>query len=143
MTRTDKTDPARGTVVEEAVLPVVEERVRIDKTVEQGRTVTVTTRPVTETETLSQKLAHERVTVERVPIGQVVSEIPSVREEGDLTVIPVVEQRARVVVEQVPRPSKPSFVLLWHRQQLWHRLLLWRQLLFSHRRQLWHRQLLS
>lgn len=101
MTRTDKTDPARGTVVEEAVLPVVEERVRIDKTVEQGRTVTVTTRPVTETETLSQKLAHERVTVERVPIGQVVSEIPSVREEGDLTVIPVVEQRARVVVEQV------------------------------------------
>jgi stress response protein YsnF len=101
MTRTDKTDPARGTVVEEAVLPVVEERVRIDKTVEQGRTVTVTTRPVTETETLSQKLAHERVTVERVPIGQVVSEMPSVREEGDLTVIPVVEQRARVVVEQV------------------------------------------
>lgn len=101
MTRTDKTDPARGTVVEEAVLPVMEERVRIDKTVEQGRTVTVTTRPVTETETLSQKLAHERVTVERVPIGQVVSEMPSVREEGDLTVIPVVEQRARVVVEQV------------------------------------------
>ena len=101
MTRTDKTDPARGTVVEEAVLPVVEERVRIDKTVEQGRTVTVTTRPVTESETLSQKLAHERVTVERVPIGQVVSEMPSVREEGDLTVIPVVEQRARVVVEQV------------------------------------------
>jgi stress response protein YsnF len=101
MTRTDKTDPARGTVVEEAVLPVVEERVRIDKTVEQGRTVTVTTRPVTETETLSQKLAHERVTVERVPIGQVVSEMPSVREEGDLTVIPVVEQRARVVLEQV------------------------------------------
>ena len=101
MTRTDKTDPARGTVVEEAVLPVVEERVRIDKTVEQGRTVTVTTRPVTETETLSQKLAHERVSVERVPIGQVVSEMPSVREEGDLTVIPVVEQRARVVVEQV------------------------------------------
>ena len=101
MTRTDKTDPARGTVVEEAVLPVVEERVQIDKTVEQGRTVTVTTRPVTETETLSQKLAHERVTVERVPIGQVVSEMPSVREEGDLTVIPVVEQRARVVVEQV------------------------------------------
>ena len=101
MTRTDKTDPARGTVVEEAVLPVVEERVRIDKTVEQGRTVTVTTRPVTETETLSQKLAHERVTVERVPSGQVVSEMPSVREEGDLTVIPVVEQRARVVVEQV------------------------------------------
>lgn len=101
MTRTDKTDPARGTVVEEAVLPVVEERVRIDKTVEQGRTVTVTTRPVTEIETLSQKLAHERVTVERVPIGQVVSEMPSVREEGDLTVIPVVEQRARVVVEQV------------------------------------------
>lgn len=101
MTRTDKTDPARGTVVKEAVLPVVEERVRIDKTVEQGRTVTVTTRPVTETETLSQKLAHERVTVERVPIGQVVNEMPSVREEGDLTVIPVVEQRARVVVEQV------------------------------------------
>ena len=101
MTRTDKTDPARGPVVEEATIPVVEERVRLDKTVEQGRTVTVRTHPVTETETLTQPLAHERVTVERVPIGQVVSEIPPVREDGDLTVLPVVEERARVVVEQV------------------------------------------
>ena len=32
MTRTDKTDPARGTVVEEAVLPVVEERVPVSYT---------------------------------------------------------------------------------------------------------------
>lgn len=101
MTSRDKAAHPRPAAIEEEVIPIVEERVRFDKTVKQGRTVTVRTRPVAETVTLSEPVMRERVSVERVPIGQVVTEIPPTREEGDLTVIPVVEERIRVVVEQV------------------------------------------
>lgn len=101
MKRTDKTDPARRDATEEKILPIVEERVRFDKTVTQGRTVTVRTRPVTETVTPSEPVIREHVSVERVPVGEVVTEIPPVREEDGLTVIPVVEEQVRVVVEQV------------------------------------------
>ncbi len=101
MTSTDKVAPSRPAAAEEEVIPIVEERVRFDKAVRQGRTVTVRTRPVAETVTLSEPVMRESVSVERVPIGRVVTEIPPVREEGDLTVIPVVEEQVRVVVEQV------------------------------------------
>ena len=101
MTRRDKADPSRRNGIEEEIIPIVEERVRLDKTVRQGRTVTVRTRPVTETVTLSEPVMRENVSVERVPVGEAVTAIPPVREEGDLTVIPVVEEQVRVVVEQV------------------------------------------
>lgn len=101
MTSTDQAAPSRRTATEEKIVPVVEERVKLDKTVKHGRSVTVRTRPVTETVTLREPMMREHVTVERVPVGKVVTEIPPVREEGDLTVISVVEERVRLVVEQV------------------------------------------
>lgn len=90
-------------VVEEEIVPLVEERVRIDKRVREGRSVTVRTRPVTETVVLSEPVVREHVAVERVPIDRVVQEMPAIREEGDLTIIPVVEERVRVIVELVLR----------------------------------------
>ncbi|OBX17557.1 hypothetical protein A9995_15575 [Erythrobacter sp. QSSC1-22B] len=101
MTKADEAAPSRRKVVEEEIIPLVEERVRFDKISKQGRTVTVRTHPVTETVTVSEPVIRESVSVERVPIGRVVTEIPPVREEDDLTVIPVVEEQVRVVVEQV------------------------------------------
>ena len=100
MNTSDKEIP-RGKIVEEEVLPIVEERVRLEKRVREGRTVTVRTRPIHETVVLSEPVVKERVTIERVPVGQVIDEVPQVREDGDLTVIPVVEERVRVVVELV------------------------------------------
>ena len=79
--------------VEEVVVPVLEERVVVGKRVIEGRTVTVTTRPVSKTQTIAEPVVKERVTVERVPVGEVVDAIPQIREEGDLTVIPVVEEQ--------------------------------------------------
>ena len=49
-------------------------------------------------EVVEQDLAHERVVVERVPIGQIVDAIPPLRREGDVTIVPVVEEV--VVVER-------------------------------------------
>ena len=84
----------------ETVIPVVQERVAIEKGQIEGRTVTVTTRPVIESQTISESVMRETVTVERVPVGKVVDSVPSVREEGDLTVVPVVEERL-VVTRQL------------------------------------------
>ena len=82
-------------------VPIVEERVEIGARVREGRTVSVTTRPVTEEIALSEPFLRERVSVERIPVNRVVSEAPRVREEGDLTIIPVVEERVIVTVELV------------------------------------------
>jgi len=79
--------------VEEVIVPVLEERVVVGKRVIEGRTVTVTARPVSKTQTIAEPVLKERVIVERVPIGEVVDAIPQIREEGDLTVIPVVEEQ--------------------------------------------------
>lgn len=103
MTTPEKPDPSHKPPVDEEVIPVIEERVRVDKVLREGRTVTVRTRPVTETIRLSEPVTRENVSIERVPVGKVVTEVPPVREEADVTVIPVVEERVRLVVDLVLR----------------------------------------
>lgn len=92
--------------VDEANVPIVEEQLSIGKRMREGRTVTVTNRPVKFQETVSVPLRKEHVEVERFAIGRVVDRIPDVREEDGLTIIPVVEerliiQRELVLVEEV------------------------------------------
>ena len=47
---------------------------------------------------VDESLSHERVEIEHVPVGRYVDAVPPVREEGDLTIMPVVEEV--VVVER-------------------------------------------
>ena len=47
---------------------------------------------------VDEQLTHERVEVERVAINRIVDAAPPIREEGDLTIVPVVEEI--VVVER-------------------------------------------
>lgn len=91
---------ARETV-ETASIPLVEEAIAIERRVGEGRTVTVSTRPVTEEIAISEPVSREEVTIERIPVGLVVDHIPETREEGDLTIVPVIEERLRVVRELV------------------------------------------
>ena len=81
--------PGEGT---EEILPVLEERLRIGKrTVETGRLrVAVTTE--TAEEILRETLRTRRVEIERVPFGHEVAEAPQTRQEGDVLVVPVVEE---------------------------------------------------
>ena len=47
---------------------------------------------------VDESLTHERVGIERVPLGLYVDVVPAVREEVDLTIMPVVEEV--IVVER-------------------------------------------
>lgn len=96
-------DPRRADgsrLIEEQRIPLVEEQLVLERR-ERERTVTVTTRPVTERVTVSEPVRKETVSVERVPIGRVVDAAPPVVEDPDLTIIPVLEERIRIVRELV------------------------------------------
>ncbi len=76
----------------EEVLPLLEEELRIDKrSVTTGK---VRVRSVVETveEVARAALEGERVEVTRVPVNKEVDVAPSMRTEGDLTIIPVLEE---------------------------------------------------
>jgi uncharacterized protein (TIGR02271 family) len=83
---------------EVAAIPLVEERVQITKReVETGRLrvrVSVNERE----EQVPVELSHDEVEVRRVPRNEPLASLPSVRIEGNVTVIPVVEEV--VVVEK-------------------------------------------
>lgn len=83
---------------EVAAIPLVEERISVGKReVEAGRLrirVSVDERE----ERVPVTLSHDEVEVERVPKNVPVAELPSVRLEGNTTIIPVVEEV--VVVEK-------------------------------------------
>ena len=75
-----------------ATLPVVEEHLHIDKrTVSTGR-VKVRTETEYVDEIASALLSSEAVEVERVAIDKPVEQAPPVRTEGDVTIIPVLEE---------------------------------------------------
>lgn len=98
----DAVRDARGLVI-----PVVEETLEVSRErVETGR-VRISKSVESREEVVDEPLAREKIRVEHVPINQVVSgEIPKIREEGDLTVIPILEERIvtrteLVLVEEV------------------------------------------
>lgn len=80
---------------EEATIPLLEERVTVGvRSVERGR-VRVTTRTDTVEETLRQSLRGDAVDVQRVPVDRTITEgeaLPVPRTEGDVTIVPVLEE---------------------------------------------------
>ncbi len=74
------------------VIPVLKEFVRVEKReFESGRVVvhkTVSERD----ETVEVTLRQQDLSVERVPIGRVVAEVPQSRQEGDTLIVPVMEE---------------------------------------------------
>lgn len=77
---------------EETVLPLIHEEVHVDKrTVETGR-VQLTKQVHVEEKMVEALLRQERVEIERIPLEQLVEKAPEVRYEGDILVIPVVEE---------------------------------------------------
>ena len=98
---------------EVAAIPLVEERVVVEKRqVEAGRLrvrIVVDERE----ELVPVVLAHDEVEIERVPKNIPVSELPGVRLEGSTTIIPVVEEmvvveKRLVLVEEIHVRKKPG-----------------------------------
>jgi stress response protein YsnF len=74
------------------VVPIVEEELRVSKRqVVKGR-VRVRTVVDTVEEVVRETLRSETVEVTRVPIDREVTEAPTVRTEGDVTIVPVLEE---------------------------------------------------
>jgi stress response protein YsnF len=90
--RTKNAGPSVADGPVEARIPLQEEEVRVLKrAVEKGR-VRVDVVPETETRRIEETLSAEHAEIERVPIGREVEAAPPVRREGDVLVIPVVEE---------------------------------------------------
>jgi uncharacterized protein (TIGR02271 family) len=75
-----------------AVIPLAAEEVAISKRVVETGRVRVTRVTHEREQAIDELLASVAVDVSRIPIGQPVETMPSVREEGDTIVIPVVEE---------------------------------------------------
>ena len=86
----------------ELVVPVIEERVEVGKeVVDSGRTLRLRKQVEEVQSDVRVPVTTEVVDVQRVPVGRVVDEPPSVRHEGDVIVVPVVEERIVTRKEQV------------------------------------------
>ena len=74
------------------------ETLSVTKRTVQGATVYVSTVTREIEQAVDERLDHEVVEVERVPVGRVVEAIPEIREEDGVTIVPVVEEV--IVVER-------------------------------------------
>jgi uncharacterized protein (TIGR02271 family) len=84
--------------IDETRVPIIQERARIDKQVVDKSVVRIKTSFNEHTEHLSQELTSEDVVIERVPIDREIDSMPEIRQEADVLIIPVIEQR--LVIEK-------------------------------------------
>lgn len=87
-----------GASIGEDVLPVAREELKVGKRTVDTGTVRISTRAHEREELVDVPLRRDEVDIERVPIGKTVDAWVPVRTEGDVTVIPVLEET--VVVEK-------------------------------------------
>jgi stress response protein YsnF len=79
-------------------IPIVEERATIEKKVVPTGRVRITSKAAERLEMLRDELIAQTVAVERVAVDREVDTPPGIRSEGDVLIIPVIEQR--LVVEK-------------------------------------------
>jgi uncharacterized protein (TIGR02271 family) len=92
----NKTEGDSGPVVEgtgdDTTLRLVAEELSVAKEkVETGR-VRISTRTHEREALIDENLARERIEIETVPVGLRIDAVPEVRQEGDTTIVPVVEE---------------------------------------------------
>jgi uncharacterized protein (TIGR02271 family) len=78
------------------VVPLVAERLHLDKREVVTGGIRVRKDVVEHTETVHQALSSTHLEIDRVPVGRFVDEVPGIREEGGTTIIPLVEEVAVV-----------------------------------------------
>ncbi len=80
------------------MLPLYGEDIAVSRRTVERATVRVATVTHRRDHVIDEMLAHEGVEVTHVPIGRIVDAVPPVREEGDVTIMSVVEEV--IVVER-------------------------------------------
>ena len=83
----DRADTGADTIV-----PVQHEDVVIGKRAVAGDVVRVATVTQFREQRVEVALMHERIVIEHVPVGRIVEQAPEVRQVGDVTILPVIEE---------------------------------------------------
>jgi uncharacterized protein (TIGR02271 family) len=79
---------------DELAIPVTEEQLEVRReVVDTGRTLRVRKQVEEVPASVREPVTTEVIDVQRVPVGRVVDEPPAVRHEGDVMVVPVIEER--------------------------------------------------
>lgn len=92
--------PSAPTPSCDPALPLHVEDVLVTRRRTPGDTVRVAIVTREDQRPVDEELSHERVEIERVAVGRVVESVPPIRRDGDLTIIPVVEEVEVVVIER-------------------------------------------
>lgn len=74
-------------------IPVIEERARIEKEIVERAVVKVDTFITEHDETISEALMHEEIEIRHVAVNAPVDAMPAVKQDGDIVIIPIVEER--------------------------------------------------
>jgi uncharacterized protein (TIGR02271 family) len=77
---------------DDPTLPLHTEELSVSRRQVAGDSVRVSIVTREQERLVDEKLTHQRVDVERVPIGRLIDAVPPVREEGDTTIMSVVEE---------------------------------------------------
>ncbi len=85
-------EKTQATGTDTVVIPIVEEMLTVDKREVITGGIRLTKRVTEREEVVDEALLRESVTVERVPINQIVTEAPAARQEGDTLIVPVLEE---------------------------------------------------
>jgi uncharacterized protein (TIGR02271 family) len=75
-----------------AAIPVFEEELRVDNTVNETDRVLIRTSVLERTEYADLELRSGEATIERVPVNLIVESPPAIRQEGDTIIVPVIEE---------------------------------------------------
>ena len=81
------------THLENSVIPIIEEQAVIGKRIVETGKVRISKRVSEHEKIIDEPLLHEEVTVERVAVNQYVETPPEIRQEGDMMIIPVIEEQ--------------------------------------------------
>lgn len=101
--------------VERVVVPILAEELKIARQTVVTGGVRVHKTVQERTETVDQPIFQENIEVQRVPVNQFVQEAPPVRNEGDVMIIPLLEEtlvvEKRLVLREEIRITKSSKTL--------------------------------
>jgi len=94
--RTETEDETKSAVErprEAATLRLLAEELSVAKETSETGRVRISTHTHEREALIDENLARERVEIETIPIDRRIDAVPEVRQEGDTTIIPVVEER--------------------------------------------------
>jgi uncharacterized protein (TIGR02271 family) len=85
-------DPAGEASRKDATLPLLAEELSVAKAKRETGRVRVATRTLQREALVDEDLQRERVEIDTVPVGRRIDAVPEIRREGDITIVPVVEE---------------------------------------------------